>query len=532
VDPPHPRGAAVSSCPEAQRYGEIPLSTAEAAAEATAGVAEEARHTLDRALDIDFTRPLAFLALSLVYVGSRIPWLDMGYGTDPDAWRVALAADYLLSKGEYLPSRLPGYPLHEFVTVPLVREGWVWTNLSTVFISLVGVYLFARILNVLNLQGRGILTIAFAFAPLLWINSVMTIDYMWALTFIMGAYLALLYKQPTIGGIALGVAAGFRFTSLIMAVPFILLFLRSGQRPSVRPFLVATMLMTIAAYLPVLRVYGLAVANFYDAKVPVLNVLRLLGKDALGVFGAMAVLVGLVVSARRLARLPRDSLSDAHVLTWVSVIVLYFLTFSRLPHEVAYLLPVFPFGFFLMSRYFQRTVLVGVASVIVLAGFVDITSPGAEINRETFANANIGAGMLFSDLDTLRNQMDFAEELAEQEIPPHSVVLTGFIFPEFAVLNWERLEFGILDRDYDAVSMLSDRGEAVDKERDVRYVWLLEWENFRKLRNSGYSFYYVHDAAVSTAYLFDYRPAYFGAKTLMLLRGSPSTGAGAAETER
>jgi len=500
--------------------------------EAPAGVAEEARDILDRVLEFDFTRLLAFLAFSLVYVGSRIPWLDLGYGTDPDAWRVALAADYLLSEGEYLPSRLPGYPLHEFVTVPLVKGGWVWTNLSTVLISLAGVYLFARILNVLNLQGRGILTVVFAFAPLLWINSVMTIDYMWALTFILGAYLALLHQRPTMGGIALGVAAGFRLTSLIMALPFLLLLLRSDQRASVRPFLVAAMVVTVAAYLPVFAVYGLAVANFYDAKVPVLNVLRLLGKDALGVFGALAVLVGLVMSARRLARLPRDLLSDVHVLTWVSVIVLYFLTFSRLPHEVAYLLPVFPFAFFLMSRYFQRTVLVGVASVIVLAGFVDITSPGTEINRETFANANIGAGMLFSDLETLRNQRDFAEELAAQEVPPHSVVLTGFIFPQLAMLNREWLEFGILDRDYDAISMLSDRGEAVDEERDVRYVWLLEWENFQDLRDSGYRFYYVHDAAVSTAYLFDYRPAYFGAQKLRLLRGGPSSGAGAAETDR
>ncbi len=501
-------------------------------AEARGGVAEEGRGILERILELDFTRPLAFLALSLVYVGSRIPWLDLGYGTDPDAWRVALSADYLLSEGEYLPSRLPGYPLHEFVTVPLVNAGWVWTNLCTVLVSLVGVYLFARILNVLNVKGRGILTIGFAFAPLLWINSVMTIDYMWALTFILGSYLALLQRRPTLGGIVLGVAAGFRLTSLIMAAPLLLLLWRSDQRASARPFLVAAILVTVAAYLPVMTVYGLALANFYDAKVPVLNVLRLLGKDALGVFGALAVLIGVVMSARRLARLPRDLLSDVHVLTWVSVIVVYFLTFSRLPHEVAYLVPVFPFAFFLMSRYFQRTVLAGVVSVIVLAGFVDITSPGTEINRDTFSNASIGTGMLFSDLDTLRNQKDFAEELVEQEVPPHSVVLTGFIFPELAVLNWDRLKFGILDRDYDAVSMLSDRGEAVDEERDVRYVWLLEWETFRELRDNGYHFYYVHDAVVSTAYLFDYRPAYFGAESLRLLRGSPSTGAGAAETER
>lgn len=470
----------------------------------------------------------------MVYVASRIPWLDLGYGTDPDAWRVALSAEHLLSKGEYLPSRLPGYPLHEFVTVPFVLGGWVWTNLSTVLISVIGVYLFARIMNMLNLPGRGVLTLTFAFAPLIWINSVMTIDYMWALTFILAAYLALLYQRPSVAGVMLGVAAGFRLTSLIMAVPFLLLLLRNGQRPALRPFLSGAALVTVVSYLPVLFVYGAATANFYDAKVPVLNVLRLLAKDALGIVGALAVLVGLALSARRLARLPRDMRSDPHVLVWASAILLYLLSFSRLPHEAAYLLPIFPFGFFLMSRYFQRAVLVGVVSVIVLAGFVDITSPGDEINREALANARPGEGMLLSDLDTLRNQMDFAEEVAQasEEIPNRSVVLTGFIFPEFAMLNRDRLEVGILDRDYDAISMLSDRGEAVDEERDVYYVWLLKWEKFREFQYRNYNVFYVHDAATSTLNVFGYRPAYLGAQELSLSRESPSSGAGAAETDR
>jgi hypothetical protein len=489
-------------------------------------------------------------------VGSRIPWLDLGYGTDPDAWRVALSADRVLSKGleEYLPSRLPGYPLHEFVTVPFISGGWVWTNLSTILISLVGVYLFARILNALNLSGRGVLTLAFAFAPLMWINSVTTLDYMWALTFILAAYLALLRERPSLGGLMLGAAAGFRLTSLIMAVPFLLLLLRDGQRPAIRPFLSAAAVVTAVCYLPVVVIYGAATANFYDADVPLLNVLRLLGKDALGILGALAVLLGLVLSARRLARLPRDTLSDPHVLVWVSAIFLYALSFSRLPHEVAYLLPIFPFGFFLMSRYFQRTVLVGVASVIVLAGFVDITSPGDEIDREAFTNARIGEGMLFSDLDTLRNQIGFADEVMEatEEIPDRSVVLTGFIFPELAMLNRDRLELGILDRDwvnlgvldrdwlelgilerdYDAISMLSDRGAAVDRERKVFYVWLLKWETFREFQNDGYKVFYVNDAAISTFNVFGYRPAYMGAQELDLSRESPSTGAGAADTDR
>src|SRR3989304_568661 len=163
-----------------------------------------------RLVDLDFPQPLAFAVLAVLYVVSRIPWLDMGYGTDPAAWRVALSAHYLLDSGEYLPSRLPGYPLHEFVTVPLVKAGWVWTNLSTVGISLVGVYLFARLAERLELPAPGALVLGFAFAPLLWINSVTTMDYMWGLTCILAAYLLACDGRAAPAGVAVGLAAGVR----------------------------------------------------------------------------------------------------------------------------------------------------------------------------------------------------------------------------------------------------------------------------------------------------------------------------------
>jgi hypothetical protein len=486
---------------------------------------------LERVLKYDFTRPLPFLALSFVYLCVRIPWLNLGYGTDPDAWRVALSAEHLLSNGEYLPSRLPGYPLHEFATVPLIRAGWVWTNLSTALISLVGVYVFARIVGELNLRGRGVLTLTFAFAPLLWINSVSTIDYMWALTFILASYWLAIRERSALSGVAMGLAVGFRLTSGAVALPLGFLLWKAKGRRDVVLFALAVAIVSAVAYSPVLATYGLRMFNFYDASVTWRAVLNRLGKDALGVVGALGVLAGLALSARNLRSLPADLRRDTHVQVWVAVIVLYFVSFARLPHEIGYLIPIFPFGLFLLSRYLRQGVLVAVAASIILAGFVDITSPGDTLNRDTFVDARIGPGMLFSDLDTLQDQMDFADEVRDYDVPPHSVVLTGFIFPEFAMLNKDRLKLGILDRDYGAISMLSDRGQAVDEERDVYYVWLLKYEKFREFREQGYRFYFVPDAAASSNSLFGYRPGYFG--TMMTFAEErPAKGKGAAVTDR
>lgn len=487
----------------------------------------------ERALELDFSRPVAFAALAAVYVLSRLPWLGHGYGTDPDAWRVALTAHYLWDHGEYWPSRLPGYPLHEFVTAALIRGGAPATNLSTVLASLAGVWVFARLLAALRLPSRGLLTVTFAFAPLLWINSVTTMDYMWALTFGLGAYLAAIRERSLVAGVLVGIAAGFRLTYLGMALPLGLYLWRSGRLRDIVPLAAGAAAAAAVAFAPVFWVYRGDFWNFYDQKVPLLNFLRLLGKDGLGLIGAIWTLTALGMAARRLATLPRDLARDPHLWMWVGVVILYAVSFTRLPHEIAYLIPLFPFGFFLMARYFPRWLLVATCGVIVLAGFVDITSPGDEIDASTFTHARIGKGMLFSSLETMDNQIDFANEVRDDlAIPEHSVVIMGFTYPHFAVLNHDRFENTILEKDYRAISMLSDRGVTIDRERDVLYVWLLKYQTFLGLKRQGYRFYYVPDAARSTAAVFEYRPGYYGAEELATSRESPSEGAGAASTDR
>jgi hypothetical protein len=484
-------------------------------------------------VEFDFSRPLAFLALAAAFVVSRVPWLGLGYGTDPDAWRVALSADHLVSHAEYLPSRLPGFPLEEFATAALVRAGPLWTNLSTVLISLVGVYLFACLLVALRLPSKGALTFAFAFAPLLWINSVTTMDYMWALTFILACYLALIRRRFLVAGLCLGLAVGFRLTSVIAVVPFLLYLWRERQlRTALLPFLGAVGITSLVAFSPVLVTYKLRMFDFYDAKVSFLSFLKLLGKDTLGVVGALAVLGGLAVSLPRLKTLPKDVLHDSHLLLWVAMAALFFLSFSRLPHEVAYLIPIFPFGFFIMARYFRRPVMVAVALLIVAAGFIDITSPGDLVNRETFTHAQIGAGMMLSDIDTLKNERSFSDDLTAVDIPPHSVVFTGFIYPEFAMRNKDRLDLGIIERDRRAISMLTDRGEAIDKEKDVIYVWLLKYDKFEELRQEGYQFFYLHDADAGNDAVFGFHPAYYGATEILQGREAASSGKGTAKTNR
>jgi glycosyl transferase family 87 len=485
----------------------------------------------DEVRRLDFTQTMPFVVLAVVFFAVRLPYVNYGHGTDPDAWRVALTAHYLLDTGDYFPSRLPGNPLHELAMTLFIPGGWIATNIATAVASLAGVWIFARIVRELDVPNRGLLVIGFAFAPLLVINSIATMDYMWALTFILGAYYSVNTGRPLLAGICVGLAAGFRLQSAMFALPLLYLLWREQRKDELAPFALAAGGTALLAFSPVLVVYGTSFLNYYDASVGYQDVLRLLGKEALGILGVLGVLAGAALSLSNLRRLPQEARLDPHLGVWLVTIVLYFASFSRLPHEIAYLIPVFPFGLLLMGRYFTRAGLGVAVAAILLAGVVDVTTPGAGITPDTLRTATIGKGLVLSNGDTMSGQQRFVERIVENPIPRHSVILTGFIYPQLVVREYDHLEARVLRYDYDAISMLSDRGEAVDTERDIRFVWLLGYETFETLRTQGYAFFFVPDAGGATYALYEYRPALLGAMLLNIDIG-PSVSEGQAGTDR
>jgi hypothetical protein len=488
--------------------------------------------SLWRLLDIDFSRPLTFALLAVAYIASRAPFVNIGYGTDPDAWRVALTGHWLWDNGEFYPSRLPGYPVHELATAAIVeRGGYLATNSLTVLVSLIGVWFFSSIAAELRVPNRALAVAGFAFAPLLWINSMTTMDYMWALTFLLGSYYFIIVRKNWLAAIMLGLAVGSRPTSAVMLLPLTMFLWRSGERDEVRSFVAAALGVALIAYSPIIWQYGPGFFNYYGSEVDYLNVLRLLGKDCLGLIGAIAALLAAAVSLPRLARMPSDARHDRHVALWLLAIALTLIVFFSLPHEAAYLIPLYPFGLLLMAKYFYRAAFAAAVAAIIAAGFVDLTSPGDEITSETFTNAELGRGLVLSNRDTMIAQRDYARDLREFDAPPNSVVIAGFIYPQFAVRYRDTLAIGIIRKDEDAISQLSDRGKAVDLANNVTYVWLLEWDEFEKYRFAQSNFFYTEDGGRSSATLFGYRPGLFKAALIDLGR-APSGGSGAARTDR
>jgi hypothetical protein len=452
---------------------------------------------------VTLTTQHAMLILAIAFFAVRLPFLVGGYGADTDAYRVALSGLYLWSTGEYLPSRLPGYPLHELATALLLWGGPFLTNLSTALVSFAGLLLFDRIVLVLKVPNRWWLLVAMGFTPWLLVNSTVTLDYHWALTAMLAAYLALIKDRTALAGALLGLAAGFRITALAFFVPLlVLLIMQHHPNGRSRPttvaiqtgvFTLATAAVALLWYLPVLWTYGARFWNYAPTSASPDIIIQMVGQRALGVVGALATLAVLVLSWRRLLTLPRLLRTDPHVLVWTLTVVIYALIFLRLPVDAGYLLPIEPFAFLLVARVLARWALPVIVTATLLSGVADLTIQNIHNFSPTIAAREVRSSWkdatLWHDLRTRTRWRAYAERIGNAEIPPHSVVLTLGAFPDVAVINWDRFRYTIVERDRDAVSMLSDNGALWDDGRDVVYLAVSEPHILDQFRSQGYTIY-------------------------------------------
>ncbi len=428
----------------------------------------------------------------------RLPLLGGGHGADTDAYRVVLSGQYLWQSGEYLPSRLPGFPLHDLLTALLLWGGPWLTNLSTTLAALAGVLVFARLARELRVPSAGLAVLGFAFTPYLVVTSTATYDYHVALTLVLAAYLAAIHRRPALSGVLLGLAAGFRLTSLLFLAPLAVLLLRERRPQALLVTGAVAGTVALICLLPVALPYRFRFLDFADSRVSPDGVIRVVGQWALGATGALTVLAALAANWRRVAALPGRAWREPHTGVWIAAVVVWAAAFLRLPVDLGYLVPVYPFGFLLLAVTLSRRWLAGVLAAIALAGFVDLDIQrlhnfDPRVAAQTVRPSWRVAGIAHDQL-ARRRWARYARALPDAPVPSHSVVLTLGAFPDVAVLNWERLTYGMEQRDRRAISMISDNGRLTDADRDVIYLAVSEPAVLERYRAAGYALYRAEPA--------------------------------------
>lgn len=404
---------------------------------------------------------------------SRLPFLSHGYGLDGDSWSVAIIARNIAATGQYEVSRFPGYPVQEYIS-SLFYNGYAWRlNLLTAIISTIGILFFALTLKTWKFKNVFLASAALASVPIIYINSTTTIDYVWALSFLLVSLYFVARYNPLMAGLFLGIAIGCRLTSGAMLVPYCIMIMQPGERNKNIMRIVQMSLMSMITgallYYPAFARYGLQFLTYYDLPYPsVSKVLYKFFIETWGLVGLLALFISVCVfflpgtgSIRRYL-FPR-SINEKYVIAWLIAIDLYIIAFLRLPMESGYLVPMIPFVILIFGKYLYSKAFTALCIMLILSSFLFNISP---VEREDAATAsavsfvfNQGEERLSVDVldgpvisyeSRRKNGMNFTSSLLESfdTLPRKSLIVCGRWYNQLYLQRKDSTRFDIQIRDY------------------------------------------------------------------------------------
>ncbi len=309
-----------------------------------------------------------FILFSIVLF-SRLPFLAAGYGVEEDSWGIALAGFHTKITGIYEPSRFPGHPVHEFIYSAFWGYSAFLYNLITAIFSAIAAVFFAIVLKELHFKCFFIAALAFAFTPVYFISSTYTIDFVWTITFILVSFYFVLKKKFFFCGVFLGLAIGCRITSGAMLIPFVIIFWQknniSENAKRLFKIILPLLLTVLIAYLPLITEFGLSFFMYYD-QFPYPSLAKVFYKmipGVFGFFGMAAIAVSIVWIIFNCKRSPKGVLFEKQpdnkiFIACYAVILLFVVSYFRLPQKSGYMITVIPFlillfGYYLNEKWFQ-----------------------------------------------------------------------------------------------------------------------------------------------------------------------------------
>jgi hypothetical protein len=340
-----------------------------------------------------------------------------------------MVARQIARSGVYEASRLPGFPVYEYLTALSAWSApWV-SNAVTALFSVASFVLFAMIARELGVRRYLLIALAFAMTPVVYLSSCCTMDYIPALTGQLAATYAVLRRRPVLAGLLLGLSVGCRITAGALALPLCLwIVLSTARAAGLRQCLSfgITLLLTAAlCFVPVWRRYGADFFAFYDnGWYPPLDVVFTRALPLVwGALGLVALL-GLLCAAPLYYRFTRSALADArtrHALVLALVAVaLYLVAFLRLPDEAGYLLPAVPFVLLAIALLTPPAAVVALAGALLLSSWI-----GWQHARPTLE------GLIVEDHLVRESQQRSTQEIidAVAGLPANATIVCGWVLP-------------------------------------------------------------------------------------------------------
>jgi uncharacterized membrane protein YqjE len=390
-----------------------------------------------------------FILLGIIVLASRLPFLADGYGSEDDSWGLVLNARLMAQTGEYSFSRLPGHPVQEYLLMLMPNAGAFNMNMLSVLFSVISALCFAGILKHYNMNNRFLWSVVFATIPAIWISSTYTIDYTWALAFILLAWYGTLKKYYAWAGVFLGLAIGCRITSGAVIAGLIWMAVRQ-EKSNLRPLLSLcffTLIMASLCFLPSWLKYGW---SFFDTyRLPYPSLPKVLYKASFGVWGGTGCLALLLLLITKVKGLSAEAQQFKKSFPLVLVCLLYLLAFLVLPQKSAFFIPAIPFLLvWLLDQSFKPAATAILSLLFILSplmfGF-NLASAERGADYSDFALVRKIAGQevfldplngpLQNEQSRRRNRQAYISQAlkAASQLTPNDLVLCGWWTNQFTV---------------------------------------------------------------------------------------------------
>ena len=342
-----------------------------------------------------------------------LPFIFLGYGSDYDSYNVVWAGRNFVETFDYVPSRVPGFFVYEFITFFFnLAGGSLLTNLASVGMSLLILYHFMQFCKEQQVPHYRMLTLMLMMHPYYWVNSTCTMDYLFSFGFAFFGLMKLNHRKYAAAGLLMALGIGSRLTTGLVAGAFLLwaFIMQKENRGKVILSGVITAVVAILFYLPSLDFAEWNFAYFSPSVgtevfwTPVLRFGRFVYKSIY--FWSPAALVIMVWGVIRLVfkRSAKIDLTDKSLLyACAGVILVIQLFYLYIPTEPAYLIPTIPFWLVLMGAAFvdKKKVLTVLLALVVLSNFVSVNVARPDkVNQATGAQYGlwIEAGHLVKDV--------------------------------------------------------------------------------------------------------------------------------------
>lgn len=340
-----------------------------------------------------------------------------------------------MATADYVPSRRPGFIVHELATYVLDQLGGsLLANLGTLFWALVAVVCFQRILRRHKIMHAELLTLALVIHPVFWHNATVSADYVWAVGMLLAGLDQLERGRFGWAGLALGLAVGCRISSGLVVGPALVyawLAFHDRRRQVLAGGLLAGLLTAFAYVLP--WDFSEWRLSFWEISTGApdlwsldLQVGRFFYKNLYfwGVPGALIVATLILRVARRFSggKQPgRYYLAGLCLLALLGLQALFF----RYPIEVQYLLPTLPFWLILIGLGMPRRLHLALLIVLVFSfNLVNLNLAQPDVPGQA-SQARLGlwleAGYLVKETQTRIALLGCDSRVCyEERIPPRS----------------------------------------------------------------------------------------------------------------